>query len=107
MKTQDWSRINGMRASEKYGKPIEPDVVKAAGSPDGTQVAYLKGNELGLWAVSSMSKKILLNRHFSTRGSGIAWSQDGKTLAFCADQDGECRLYTYDLAAHKTTEHRM
>lgn len=107
LRSQTWSRINGMPAPERYGSSLETEVAKASVSPDGRQVAYLKPDELGLWDKASKGKTSLLHRHFSTQGSGVAWSPDGKALAFCANRDGRYYLYTYGLASRKTREYAI
>jgi len=101
MKSQAWSRINGLPAPEKYGEVVEKGglggPMKVAVSPDGKSLACIKGQELSLISLQDKKKKVLLNKPFQAQGSGIAWSPDGKFLAFAAADQGEDRLYIYDL----------
>jgi len=104
MKTQAWSRINGLASPEKYDNKIEDDVAKSAVAPDGNQVAILKRGELDLLEVPSKKKSTLLNRPFQTQGSGVAWSPDGKKLAYAASRNGEYGLYVFDIKTKKEEE---
>ncbi len=108
MRTKAWSRINGLPAPEKYGDSLEKGsptaALKGALSPDGKTLALLKGRELSLIRVADKNKTVLLNRHFQTQGSGVAWSPDGKTLAFSADRNGEYHLYLYEIAGRQLRE---
>lgn len=104
MKTQTWSRVNNKPPPERYGEPIETDVMKSAVSPDGTKVALLKRDELILFEIQTKKKRTLLKRYFQTQGSGVAWSPDGKFLAFCAGREGEYGLYTMEVKNQKVKE---
>lgn len=104
MKTQAWSRINGLSPPEKYGNKTVEDVAKAAVSPDGNQVVFLKNGELGLVDVRTKKKSTLLKRFFQTQGSGIAWSPDGKNLAYAASRNGEYGLYVFEIQTKKEKE---
>ena len=97
MKSQAWSRINGLPAPEKYGEVLEKAVMKAAVSPDGKSLAYLKRTELTVIRIEDKKKLVTLNKPFQIQGSGVAWSPDGRFLAFAAAEKGEYQLYLYDV----------
>jgi hypothetical protein len=104
MKSQIWTKINGLPAPERYGGSIEKDASKSAVSPDGKVVAIIKGGDLELFDVATKTKKKILSRHFETQGSGLAWSPDGNFLAFAASREGEYGLYTLEVKNRQLTE---
>jgi hypothetical protein len=104
VKSKAWSRINGLPAPERYGALLAPDVAKAAVSPDGSRVACLNGGELRIMDTITKESKTILNRQFQIQGSGVAWSPDGKLLAFAANRNGEYGLYTIDVKTRETKE---
>ena len=101
VKSNAWSRINGMPAPDKYGEVVERGVSKSAVSPDGNTVAYLRGRDLVLWDVASKKKNTILTQTIQGQGSGIAWSPDGKNLAYASNRDGEYVLNTMDVKTRK------
>jgi len=107
MKTQAWSRINGMPAPERYGAKLEPGVSKSALSPDGAQLAYFKGEDLVLLDPLTKKKKTLLNGSFQSQGSGLAWSPDGKKLAFMTVRDGEYVLDILQISDNQLKEKKF
>src|ERR1039458_9881943 len=107
MKSATWSRINGLPAPEKYGESLDKGVSKAAVSPDGKTLAYIKGNHLVLRDIGAKKKSEILSKNFQTQGSGLAWSPDGKFLAYCSEKDGEYVLSNIEISSRKTCEYRI
>ncbi len=103
-KTQAWSRIKGMPEPERYGDKTREKVFRAVWSPDGGQLACLGEDRLFLLDPDSKKEKTLISRHFQVKGSGVAWSPDGKFLSFVATQEGEYKLYLFELATQHLTE---
>ena len=104
MKSQTWARINGMPSPERYGDLVEKDVAKSSVSPDGKKIAILKSGELDLYDVTTKKNQKILNRHFETQGSGLAWSPDGNFLAFTASREGEYGLYRLEVKTLQLSE---
>ncbi|HET9870092.1 MAG TPA: DUF6055 domain-containing protein, partial [bacterium] len=104
MKTRAWARIQGMPAPERYGDSLEEGVGKSAVSPDGRWVAALKRDQLDLIDVPTKNKSGLKGDRFNTRGTGLAWSPDGRFLAYVVDREGENRLVVMRLSDHQTRE---
>lgn len=103
-KTQAWSRIKGMPEPERYGDKTYDKVGRAFWSPDGTQLACMMGDRLFLLDPDSKKERTLLNRHFQAKGDAVAWAPDGKSLVFAAEEDGEYRLYLFDLKTNHLTK---
>ncbi len=101
IKSLAWSRIEGMPSPERYGEVLRPEILKSAPSPDGIRLATLNQEELGILTLSTKDRTTLLNRKFETQGSGIAWSPDGKYLAYSAFEDGDYRLFYIDTKSRK------
>ncbi|HVM32975.1 MAG TPA: hypothetical protein VMU88_07560, partial [bacterium] len=104
MRTQAWSRIQGMPQPEKYGEPLEEGIGKSAASPDGHWVATLTQEHLGLIDPLTKEKKGLKDDHFNTRGSGLAWSPDSQFLAYTVTREGENRLVILKVPTGQTRE---
>jgi hypothetical protein len=107
LKTQAWSRVTGMVKPERYGEVIEKGVAKACVSPDGKNVIFMKPGELSIWDSVTKKKEHLLSRYFQTQGSGVAWSPDGKFLAFSFLQNGEYHLFTMEIKSKKLNEIKL
>ncbi len=101
MKSATWARINGLPAPERFGDSLDEGVSKSAVSPDGKTLAYIKGNELVLWEITTKKKEGIFNKNFQAQGSGLAWSPDGKFLAFCVEENGEDVLSTIEISYKK------
>ena len=99
-KSQAWSRVRGMPEPEKYGEKIHEEVGRAFWSPDGGQIACIEGDKLFLLNPDNRKEQTLLNRHFQSRGKALAWSPDGQSLVFGAVEEGEYRLFQFDLITH-------
>lgn len=100
-----WSRVQGRPQPDRYGEKAIPGVSRAAVSPDGSRVAYLRDRELGLYDPSGRKKRGLLHRDFQAQGSGIAWSPKGDRIAYVFRRSGSWRLGILDVATGKTREH--
>jgi len=96
-KTLVWSRIKGMPEPERYGDKALEKVGRARWSPDGRQLACILGDRLFLLEPDSKKQQTILNKHFQTKGKVIDWSPDGNSLAFMATEEGEYKLYIYNL----------
>ncbi len=107
IKSQTWSRINGLPTPEKYGELIEKGATKATVSPDEIAIAYIKGEDLILYNLSSKTKKVLTHKKFETQGSGIVWSPNGNYLAFSAARNGEYKLSIIEIKNRKIQEFNM
>jgi dipeptidyl aminopeptidase/acylaminoacyl peptidase len=80
----DSSRAAAVLDSMPHAKRID----QVALSPDGTQVAYIVDGQLTLTSVSAgPSRTITVERNLPLRD--LAWSADGKRVAFIADVPGE------------------
>lgn len=100
-KSQAWSRIKGMPEIERYGEKLLDGVSRSFWSPDGSQLACLMGDRLFLLNPDTKKEETILQRHFQTRGRAVSWSPDGKRLIFAAVEEGEYRIYLYDLFSHR------
>ena len=68
--------------------PHASKIDEVALSPDGTQVAYIVNGQLAIIpANGGSSRTIAVEANLSLRD--VAWSADGKRLAFIADLPGE------------------
>ena len=73
-------------------------------SPDGRKIAFMKGNLAG-WSVYVMNADGSATRRLTRNasipgwglvaqwGPGLAWSPDGRTIAFTSDRDGNVEVY--------------
>ncbi len=92
IRARAWSLVKDRPSPGRYGEEILPDVVRAAVSPDSKRLAYLTPGQLGLWDPQTRKRTRLVRRTFQTQGSGLAWSPDGGSIAFCFRHKGSYRL---------------
>jgi Tol biopolymer transport system component len=59
-----------------------------------------------LWDIAAKKKEEILSKTFQTQGTGLAWSPDGKLIAYCSEKDGEYVLSSIEISSRKTTEYR-
>ncbi len=104
MKSQTWSRINGLPKPEKYGELFEKGVSKSSVSPDESNIAYINGEDLVLYNFTVKNKSVIAHKNFEIQGSGVAWSPDGNHLAFSAAVNGEYKLFSFEIKTHESHE---
>jgi WD40 repeat protein len=103
LRSKIWSRIEGMAAPDRYGEKWEEGVSRAAISPDGKTLAFFRQEDLVLSTLPDKKEETVAHRHFASQGSGLAWSPDGKKLAFCVSESGEYSLETLEIATRQST----
>lgn len=105
VKSRAWSLVKNRPDPARYGEKLFPDAARAAVSPDSKQVAVLGGGELRLYDPATKKKRILVKRPMQTQGSGLAWSPDGSSIAFCFRQQGAYRLGVLDVKTRRLRQY--
>ena len=89
----------------------------AAWSPDGTKLAYVRGDRRGngqIWVVSSdgrrahrLTNDVPLDRYAHFSNTRPVWSPDGRRVAFLSDRDGRRRVSLFVIGADGRDERRL
>lgn len=77
-------------------------IVSPTLSPDGTQIAFMALNQIWVMRIGGQPAQLTTDTYYK---QDLAWSPDGKRLAYSSDKAGTEDIYILDLAAH--TEQRV
>ncbi|MEE9269754.1 MAG: hypothetical protein V3V49_05775, partial [Candidatus Krumholzibacteria bacterium] len=78
-----------------------------AWSPDGRLIAFRNVDEAGvggIYTVTATGGALRLITEVDGRDDAIAWSSDGRSIAFAASQMGNLDIYSVDLSNRQITE---
>jgi hypothetical protein len=78
-----------------------------AWSPDGRLIAFRNVDDAGvggIYTVTATGGALRLISEVDVRDDAIAWSGDGRSIAFAASQMGDLDVYSVDLSSRQVTE---